>query len=68
MGKSDWIFVNFSQDYELDHILSMLGFDKSEENRQKLRNFELKAKEYYGKGSSDNITHDEFYEFIKKNW
>ncbi|EAS1759726.1 hypothetical protein BH012_09875 [Salmonella enterica] len=37
MSKSDWDFVNQSQDYELNDLLSKYGYRETEANRQLLR-------------------------------
>lgn len=68
MSKSDWDFVNFSQDHELNHILTYkLGVTANKANRELLRKLEVKAKNYFGKSSSSNITHRQFYTYITLN-
>lgn len=62
--KSDWEFINFSQDHEMDYILSQYNWEKNEENRKILRKWGEEAKSYLGRTSTQNITHDEFYKFI----
>lgn len=64
VGKSDWELINFSQDHEMDYILSQYDCKKNEKNREILRKWGEEAKSYLGKTSTQNITHDEFYKFI----
>ena len=63
-GKSDWEYINLSQDHEIDYILSQYGWKKDENNREILRKWALEAKLKLGRTSTQNITHGEFYEFI----
>ncbi|MCM7600183.1 hypothetical protein M8R79_21610 [Enterobacter hormaechei] len=37
MPKSDWDYVNTSQDYELNDLLTKYGFRETEANRKLLR-------------------------------
>lgn len=72
MSKSDWDFVNFSQDHELNYILTYkLGVAANNANRELLRKIGVEAKASLNKGAFmgalSNITHDEFYTYIKNN-
>lgn len=64
VGKSDWESINFSQDHEMDYILSQYGWIKNEKNREILRKWGEEAKLSLGRTSTQNITHGEFYKFI----
>lgn len=63
-GKSDWEYINLSQDHEIDYILSQYNWKEDENNRKILREWALEAKLKLGRTSTQNITHGEFYEFI----
>lgn len=66
MPKSDHKYIDFSEDHELVHILNKYGLPTNDEEwKKKLKDWGLEAKEYFGKKSSDNLTHDDFYLFIE---
>jgi hypothetical protein len=56
MPKSDWDYVNQSQDYELNDILSKYGYRETEANRKLLRdNFPTNTKHEDVKNIIHNI-------------
>ncbi|WP_337029508.1 hypothetical protein [Pantoea agglomerans] len=59
---SDHELVNFSQDYELDYVLSRVGKSKSGANRTVLRTMGTELKTKLGKTT---VTHKEFFEYVK---
>ena len=42
-------FINFSEEHELDYILKKYGKETNKENRDLLKEFGKKAKEFLGK-------------------
>ncbi|BDA63138.1 hypothetical protein [Shewanella xiamenensis] len=59
---NDWDYVNFSEDYEMNYHLGLVGKSKSEYNRKHLRdNTQWTAKTKLDK---TRITHAEFKPFV----
>ena len=57
-------FINFSEEHELDYILKKYGKEPSKENRDLLKEFGKKAKEFLRKTM---LEHDEFYKYLADN-
>ena len=57
-------FINFSEEHELDYILKKYGKETNKENRDLLKEFGKKAKEFLGKTM---LGHDEFYKYLDDN-
>ena len=57
-------FINFSEEHELDYILKKYGKEPSKENRDLLKEFGKKAKEFLGKTM---LGHEEFYKYLDEN-
>ena len=57
-------FINFSEEHELDYILKKYGKETNKENRDLLKEFGKKAKEFLGKTM---LEHDEFYRYLADN-
>ena len=57
-------FINFSEVHELDYILKKYGKEPSKENRDLLKEFGKKAKEFLGKTM---LGHEEFYKYLDDN-
>lgn len=60
----DKILINFSEEHELNGILTKLGKRQTAENREILKELGKKCKEKVGKRV---IKHDVFEEFLNKN-
>lgn len=61
--------VNFSQDYEINHILSYrYNYAVNENNRAIIRSHEKAAKAFYGRDLSQAITHTEFYAYLETTY
>lgn len=63
-GKSDWKYIDFGVDHEMDYILRRFNMTQNEDNREFLRSLEAKAKAFFKKKSQDNLTHEEFYQYL----
>lgn len=59
---SDHELVNFSQDYELDYVLTRVGKRQTASNRTVLRTMGTELKTKLGKTT---VTHKEFFEYVK---
>ena len=57
-------FINFSEEHELDYILKKYGKETNKENRDLLKEFGKKAKEFLEKTM---LEHDEFYKYLADN-
>lgn len=60
-GKSDWKYIDFSADHEMNYILEKYNYPQTNDNRAILRKWGQEAKQLLGKV---NLTHTEFYQFI----
>ena len=58
MSYSDHDHVNFEQDHELDFILRKYGMERSQQNRNVLKEIGKICREKHGKSI---LTHKEFY-------
>lgn len=63
-GKSDWEYIDFEDDHEMNYILRRFNMIQNEDNREFLRSLEAKAKAFFKKESRDNLTHKEFYQYL----
>jgi len=59
---SDHELVNFSQDYELNYVLTKVGKRQTETNRKTLRTMGAELKTKLGKTT---VTHKEFFDYVK---
>ena len=57
-------FINFSEEHELDYILKKYGKETSKQNRDLLKEFGKKAKEFLGKTM---LGHQDFYKYLEDN-
>ena len=57
-------FINFSEEHELDYILKKYGKETIKENRDLLKEFGKKAKEFFGKTM---LGHQDFYKYLEDN-
>jgi len=57
-------FINFSEEHELDYILKKYGKETIKENRDLLKEFGKKAKEFLGKTM---LGHQDFYKYLEDN-
>lgn len=60
----DKILINFSEEHELNGILSKIGKRQTVENREILKELGKKCKEKLGKRV---LKHDDFEDFLNKN-
>lgn len=60
----DKILINFSEEHELNGILSKIGKRQTAENREILKELGKKCKEKLGKRV---LKHDDFEDFLNKN-
>lgn len=58
-------FINFLEEYELDYILKKYGKEINKENRDFLKEFGKKVKEFLGKIM---LEYDEFYKYLVDNF
>ena len=59
---SDHELVNFSEDYELNYVLTKVGKRQTETNRKTLR---VMGPELKKKLSKTTVTHKEFFDYVK---
>ena len=57
-------FIKFSEEHELDYILKKYCKETNKENRDLLKEFGKKAKEFLGKTM---LEHEEFYKYLDDN-
>jgi hypothetical protein len=62
MPISDHDYVNFSQDHELNYVLTHVGKRQTEANRFTLR---VMGTELKGVLRKTMVTHKEFFEYVK---
>lgn len=62
--KSDWKYIDFQAEHEMNYILSKFNMPQDEYSREFLRSLEAKAKAFFKKQSRDNLTHKEFYQYL----
>lgn len=67
MSKSDYKYVNFSEDYELSYVLHKMGYSVSKDTINWLRDLRDKALIWCNKLSYYDLTHDELFDYLHDN-
>lgn len=62
MGMSDYDYVNFSEDHEMNYHLRKVNKRETESNRNTLRDMGRELKNILGKS---RLTHQEFHKYVQ---